>query len=304
MIRHIPSVLNRILLAVSLAASAAVFALLWSTGQTAVFSAGWSILLGVGLAVATRLSYQRVCSPLISHLFENEAKYRTILDTTVDAIITIDSVGIIQSVNRATVRLLGYEAEEIIGCNVNILMPQPEQGKHDAYLERYLQGGDPRIIGIGREVRALKKDGSQVPVDLAVSEFQLGGERMFTGVLRDVSERKRLEEQLTRSSKLASLGELVGGIAHEVNTPTGIIVMRSSGLLRVQDGLPEDAREDVEVIERQAHKIAQITSGLLAFSRQAPFDPRPSCEYGCREEPGVDRKYAQESGYFPHLRTR
>ncbi len=95
------------------------------------------------------------------------------------------------------------------------------------------------------------------------------------GFITDISERKRLEEQLNQSSKLAALGELVGGIAHEVNNPTGIIVMRSAGLMREADaqGLSEDIIDDIEVIQRQSDKIAQITSGLLAFSRQTPFSP-------------------------------
>ena len=207
-----------------------------------------------------------------------EAQIQAILRTTVDGIITIDDSGLIESFNPAAEEIFGYLADEVLGSNVSVLMPAPENDGHDGYIERYRNTREARIVGLGREVVGKRKDGKTFPMELAVSEFAAGDRMMFTGIVRDITQRKRLEEQLLQSAKLAALGELVGGIAHEVNNPTGIIVMRSANLMleAVDQGLPEEIVDDVEVIQRQSNKIAQITSGLLAFSRQTPFSPQPS----------------------------
>ena len=124
------------------------------------------------------------------------ANLRAILDTVVDAIITIDEHGEIRMVNQATSRLLGFEREELIGRNISMLMPSPYREEHDEYLRRYMQTGEAQIIGKGREVTARKKDGTLFPIDLAVSELRLGSTRMFTGVIRDMTDRRRTEQQL------------------------------------------------------------------------------------------------------------
>jgi PAS domain S-box-containing protein len=212
---------------------------------------------------------------LEDQLLEARSLAASLFDLAVDGVVVADVRGRIESFNPAAERIFGYRASEVLGKNVSMLMPEPDRSRHDGYIADYLRTGQPKIIGLGREVVGLRKDGAVFPMDLAVSEFRLVGRRMFTGIVRDITERKGLEEQLLQSSKLASLGELVGGIAHEINNPTGIIVMRSAGLMQEATGrdLPEDVIDDIEVIQRQSDKIAQITSGLLAFSRQAPFSP-------------------------------
>ncbi len=207
---------------------------------------------------------------------EREERVQSLLDNVLDGIITIDEQGIIQSFNRPAEEIFGYESDEVVGHSVTKLMPEPYRSEHGSYIERYLETREAHIIGIGREVTGLRKDGSTFPMDLAVSEFHLDGERMFTGIVRNITDRKHLEEQLVQSSKLASLGELVGGIAHEINNPVGIILMRTTSLMREakQEDCPGDILDDIEVIKRQCEKVAQITSGLLAFSRQSPYEPR------------------------------
>lgn len=133
-------------------------------------------------------------------LRENEDRLRAIVDTAVDAIITIDDHGRIDSVNPAAQRLFGYSAGELVGRNIRILMPEPYAGEHDGYLARYLRTGEARIIGIGREVVGLHKDGSTFPLSLAVSEFRVAGQRMFTGILHDISNRRRLEREVLEAS--------------------------------------------------------------------------------------------------------
>ena len=125
----------------------------------------------------------------------SEAWLRAIVDSAVDGIITIDELGSITDLNPAALRLFGYSADELIGQNVKILMPEPYHAGHDAYLRNYRETGVRKIIGIGREVAGKRKDGSVFPLDLAVSEVQRGGRRMFTGIVRDISERKRIEAE-------------------------------------------------------------------------------------------------------------
>src|SRR5262249_29136906 len=132
-------------------------------------------------------------------LQESEARTRAILVTAVDAIITIDDRGAIESVNPATERLFGYPAAELVGRNAKVLMPPPYREEHDAYLHNYLSTGKRRIVGVGREVVGRRKDGTTFPMDLAVSEVRLGDRRLFTGIARDISERKRAEEALRES---------------------------------------------------------------------------------------------------------
>ncbi len=213
---------------------------------------------------------------LESNQSQGEGWLQSQLDSVLDGIITIDVHGKIQSFNRAAEEIFGYEAAEVTGQPVNILMPEPYRSEHEGYVSRYLETGEAQIIGKGREVQGRRQDGSTFPMDLAVTEFTRDGARIFTGIVRNIAERKRLEEQLIQSSKLASLGELVGGIAHEINNPAGIILMRAASLMRAakEEDCPPEVIEDIEVIQRQCEKVAQITSGLLAFSRESPFDPQ------------------------------
>lgn len=131
-----------------------------------------------------------------SALSDREARLRAILETAVEGIITIDERGIIESFNTASEVIFGYKAREVIGKNVSILMPSPHRQKHDGYIGNYLRTGRAKIIGIGREVSGRRKDGTTFPMDLAVSEVQLADRRIFTGFIRDITERKRLEKEI------------------------------------------------------------------------------------------------------------
>lgn len=131
-------------------------------------------------------------------ILDQRARLRAVFDTVVDAIIIIDSRGIIQSVNPATEQLFGYAHGELIGQNVKMLTPQPVRDGHDGFIQRYLETGERKIIGNGREVEAATKNGDIFAAELSVSEMSIGGERMFTGVVRDVSERVRLREAMEK----------------------------------------------------------------------------------------------------------
>ncbi len=136
-----------------------------------------------------------------SSLRDNERRMRAILDGAVDAVITIDERGLIESANPSTERLFGYRASGLIGKNVKMLMPEPYRVEHDGYLSRYRTTGERRIIGIGREVQGVRQDGSTFFADLAVSEIQLDDRRIFTGFVRDITDRKEAEAALARADE-------------------------------------------------------------------------------------------------------
>lgn len=134
-------------------------------------------------------------------LRESEARARSILRTTVDAIITINDHASIRTFNRAAEKLFQYKASEVIGKNVKILMPQPYRREHDDYIENYHQTGKRKIIGIGRDVTGKRKDGSTFPMYLAVSEVNVNNQRLYTGIIRNVTEQRRLEQEVLRISE-------------------------------------------------------------------------------------------------------
>ena len=125
----------------------------------------------------------------------------------------------IESFNAAAEQMFGYRAEEVIGQNICCLMPSPDREHHDAYLERYYRTGERKIIGIGREVIGQRKNGETFPMDLAVGETLVGEQRLFTGIVRDITARKRVAEDLQRADRLSLVGQLASGLAHEIGTP-------------------------------------------------------------------------------------
>jgi PAS domain S-box-containing protein len=145
-------------------------------------------------------------------VFESEVN-RAILNTVLDGIITIDSEATVTSFNPSAERIFGYSKAEVIGKNVNMLMPEPYHTEHNTYLKNYLTTGKKKVIGIGREVRGRKKDGSEFPLDLAVTEMLVDGRRMFTGIIRDITEKKKVEAELRESEakfRTLSEGALIG----------------------------------------------------------------------------------------------
>ena len=127
-------------------------------------------------------------------LSEIQARLSAIVETAVDAIIVADEQGTIQSVNSAFTRMFDYTAEEALGRNLSVLMPAPYAEEHDGYIAAYLTTGQKKIMGIGREIVAMRRSGEVFPIDLAVSEIKVGKGRLFTGIIRDITERKEAED--------------------------------------------------------------------------------------------------------------
>jgi two-component system sensor kinase FixL len=149
-----------------------------------------------------------------------------VLDSMVDAIITIDDRGVIQSVNQATERLFGYVNDELVGHPLTILMPEPHHSGHQGYVENYLRTQQAQIIGLGRELTAITKAGEIFPIYLAVNEIKTEGRSYFAGIIRDLTEQKanteallEQRERLARVGRLSTMGEMTASIAHEINQP-------------------------------------------------------------------------------------
>ena len=165
----------------------------------------------------------------------SEERYRAIVDTAVDPIVVITETGMINAFNPAAERLFGYGSDDVLGLNVRMLMPEPYHDAHDGYLSQYRQTGERRIIGIGREVSGMRKDGSTFPLELSVAEWRSGGARFFTGVMRDITERKEAEaHQLL----------LVNELNHRVKNSLATVQAVVSQTLRNASSLDE-ARESL-----------------------------------------------------------
>jgi two-component system sensor kinase FixL len=190
----------------------------------------------------------------------------------VDGIIVIDAAGIVEAFNQGAERQFGYGASEVIGRNVSMLMPPPYQEEHDGYLARYLRTGQARIIGIGREVTARRKDGSTFPIQLSVGEMFLAGERKFTGIVHDLSARVRAEEQIREQAALVRLGEMAAVIAHEVKNPLAAV---RGAIQVIGKRLPAGSREASVVTDIIARidTLNALVKDLLLFAR--PPQPKP-----------------------------
>jgi PAS domain S-box-containing protein len=205
---------------------------------------------------------------------EEESTLRAILDGMVDGLITIDEKGIVQSFNRAAERMFGYMEPEVRGKNVKLLMPSSYSRHHDDYIRNYLTTGERRIIGIGREVEGLRKDGTIFPLSLAVSESWIEGKRLFIGNIRDLTLERGLREQLYQAEKFASIGELVAGIAHEIGGPLSVI-SGNAEFLRESFQASDPRWKDVDGIIRECDVVAQLMRRLLDFSRPGRIELRP-----------------------------
>jgi two-component system sensor kinase FixL len=209
-------------------------------------------------------------------LREREARLSSILSAVPEAIIIIDEAGTIESFSPAAARQFGYGPEEVIGENVKMLMPNPYREEHDAYLARYKATGEKRIIGVGRVVVGQRRDGSTFPMELAVGEAWVGKRRIYTGFIRDLTERqgteRRLQElqtELIHVSRLSAMGQMASALAHELNQPLTAVINYVKAARRTIDSAdPQSLPRAMEMMDKaaaQTSRAGQIIRRLRDF---------------------------------------
>mgnify|MGYP006275576231 CR=1 FL=1 len=222
--------------------------------------------------------------PIAEHL-EPAQKIQNILDITADAMITINQHGIIQSYSDNSQNLFGYQPDDVVGENIRILMPESVGKKHDTYLKNYLETGQANIIGKGRELTARHKDGYDIPIYLLISEFEVNGQKYFTGIIRNLSKHNHIlntqdkaGQALLQTQKMEALGQLSGGIAHDFNNLLTIICCNTALAKEYARDKTNEAPECQEldqflnIIEQSANRGAELVKKLMMMTRETNLD--------------------------------
>lgn len=213
-------------------------------------------------------------SPKHQELREREARWRAIVEAAVDSIVTIDQRGRVEWCNAATEKVFGYRPDELIGQNISVLMPEPQSAEHNEYLKRYLRTGERHIIGIGREVTGRRKDSSLFPLDLTVTELHLDGRRVFAGIMRDISDKKLAEQRAMQSERLAAIGQMVTGLAHESRNALQRIQACLEMLELEIDG-NSTAQDLIERIRRAQDDLRRLFEEVRDFAKPLQVEHAP-----------------------------
>jgi two-component system sensor kinase FixL len=226
-----------------------------------------------------------MASPRSSLARLSEAHLRSILSTVPDAMVVIDSEGTIRSFSSAAERMFGYAEADVLGENVSLLMPSPDRERHDRYLHRYLETGERRIIGIGRVTTARRRDGATFPIELAIGEARAGDEILFTGFIRDLTERQQtqrrlqdLQVELGHVSRVSAMGTLAAALAHELNQPLSAIATYMEAARDLLDDPDAETRAMIQEAfsesAAQAMRAGQIVRRLRDFIARGEAERR------------------------------
>ncbi len=277
------------LLATALSLAAAFFMLTSASAisSTAFASGAAFCFIAIGVSWVGELLHRsrRRANLMTRDALAREAHLQSILDTVPEAMIVIDEHGVMQSFSSAAERLFGCRAAEAIGKNVKILMPAPYRENHDGYMQRYMNTGERRIIGIGRVVVGQRKNGSTFPMELAVGEMKSGDRRFFTGFIRDLTERQQtearlqeLQSELVHISRLTAMGEMASTLAHELNQPLSAIANYLKGSRRLLEGISDEKsaamRDALDKAADQAMRAGQIIRRLRDFVSRGEGEQR------------------------------
>jgi two-component system sensor kinase FixL len=203
---------------------------------------------------------------------DKESRLQAIINTAVDGIMTINNRGIVETMNPAAAALFGYNPEEVIGNNISMLMPDPDKSRHDSYLTNYQETGHRKIIGIGREVMALRKNGTTFPIHLSVSQVILNNRIIFTGILHDLSAQKAAEEKVRRYAKElersnSELQDFAYVSSHDLQEPLRKIRAFGDRLKREVNQLNDKSIDYLERMINAAERMQDLINDLLSFSR-------------------------------------
>lgn len=205
------------------------------------------------------MTNDRLIDDLHNQIKNWEIRHRTLLNTLSDALITIDRQGIVKTFNPAAEIIFGYPAHEVIGQKINMLMPQPHSDEHDKYMDRYINTGHKHIIGTDREVMAQRKDGSTFPIELAVNEMWQDGELQFTGLIKDITERKKIERLKN---------EFISTVSHELRTPLtsirGALGLINSGLC---GPLPDKVNALLTIATNNTERLLLLINDILDIEK-------------------------------------
>jgi len=227
----------------------------------APFIRAGGIAAGIGLLIICIgvILFRFIITPISQRIRESEERHRQIFETAVDAIISIDEYGNIDAFNSAAEKIFGYAATEAIGQNVKLLIPEPHAANHDGYISRYKTTGQKNIIGTGREVTGLRKNGDEFPMSLAVSETQMRGAQHFTGIVRDITDLKQVD-------RLKS--EFVSTVSHELRTPLtsirGVLGLITGGAFGELSG---QLQQMIELAQNNAIRLATLVDDLLDMEK-------------------------------------
>ncbi|MBW2096313.1 MAG: PAS domain S-box protein [Deltaproteobacteria bacterium] len=202
---------------------------------------------------------------LIRKLQASEKKFRTILDTATDAILSIDENQKIVLFNNAAQRIFGYTRKEILGKDLNVLVP-PQYGDHRRFVKHFLEKKIPRAMGKTLSLTALRKNGEEFPIELGLSYLKMDQGITFTAIIRDVSEQKRLEENLLRSERLAAVGQAVAHVAHEIKNPLMIIGGFSHQIRNNLDD--QKAVQKLDMIYDEISRLEKLVANLGDFTKE------------------------------------
>jgi two-component system sensor kinase FixL len=219
-------------------------------------------------------------------IFAQEAHLRSILETAPDAIVVIDENGQMLSFSVSAERMFGYSEDEVLGENVSMLMPSPDRERHDSYLQRYLRTGERRIIGIGRVLTARHRDGTTFPIELSVGEARINDDRVFTGFIRDLTERQQtelrvhdLQSVLAHVQRVSEMGTLATSLAHELNQPLTAIANYVETARDILQEVPDEEtlvviREALDECASQSVRAGQIVRRLRDFIARGETEQR------------------------------
>lgn len=257
----------------------------WGSSAQQTLSAGgldWSLDVAVDVAsfrenglVMLVVLFGITLSCMFSHALYQIAKTRdfrrrleAVMEQMVDGLVTIDVDGVITSYNRACEKIFGYPAAEVVGQKVNILMPEEHARQHDQYLSNYHSTGKKKIIGIGRELEGRRKDGSTFPMDLSVAEVRLGRERLYSGIIRDMTERKEREQEMILMRSNAELSQFAYIASHDLKAPLRGIQKLALWIAEdIGEALTPQAKEQFELLHKRVARLEAMLEDILRYSR-------------------------------------
>jgi len=260
------------------------------TGTAMALVIGVVVVLMAGLALHREQRRREIAEEALA---ASKIQQQALIDTMVDAVIIIDEVGRIQTFNPAAEAMFGHAAHEVIGQNIRLLMPEPHRSAHDGYLAHHQKTGARRVLGRRSEVEALRRDGSRFPVELAVTDMKIHGRRLFSGLLRDITERSKVERLKD---------EFIATVSHELRTPLtairgalGLIDGGAAGKLPPQPAalirLAHDNSERLLLLIDDLLDMEQLSSGRMEF-HFAPLVLMPLIEEAIARNAAVAEKHA------------